>query len=413
MDSFSPGDISVTKFTVTSSRGTLDLSQSFTSASIYESIFTPGIVADITINDTKDVLGALKIFGDEVVEIVMSTPGGVTANYKLGVHSLEGVTSITSSLKSKTYVLKTVSEEALYAKNNYVQKSFNTQISEIVKKVHTDYLHSKKTIEVEDTKGSQKIIFPQLSPYKAIDLVRRRAISNENKSSLYVYFETRSGEQQVFKFVTIEKLFKGSSVKTFQHSDAINNSISTQNDNQILCLEIPNQFNSTDRIQVGGEMAVSRYNMQTQKYETKKYTPSLKDYTSGGSGEMNSSEFTNKYRKAKGQAAPKQLYIGEDTSARPNTHIPTNSADQQAYMSALMQNSVKLRVPGDLNIKAGDVITANIPKKTSTTENVSMDPILSGKFLVSRIHHDIGLAGDKPRYTCVIECIKGNPESGV
>jgi hypothetical protein len=153
--------------------------------------------------------------------------------------------------------------------------------------------------------------------------------------------------------------------------------------------------------------------MQTQKYETKKYTPSLKDYTSGGSGEMNSGEFTDKYRKPKGQAAPKQLYIGEDTSARPNTHIPTNSADQQAYMSALMQNSIKLRVPGDLNIKAGDVITANIPKKTSTTENVSMDPILSGKFLVSRIHHDIGLAGDKPRYTCVIECIKGNPESGV
>lgn len=413
MESFSPGDISVTKFTISSSRGTIDLAQSFVSASIYESIFTPGIVADITINDTKDMLGSVKLFGDEVVDITMATPGGVTTNYKLGVHSLEGVTSITSSLKSKTYVLKTVSEEALYAKNNYVQKSFNTQISEIVKKLHTDYLHSKKTLEVEDTKGSQKIIFPQYSPYKAIDMVRRRAISNENKSSLYVYFETRSGDQQIFKFVTIEKLFKGSSVKTFQHSDALNSDLSNQSDNQILCLEIPNQFNSTDRIQTGGEMIVSRYNMQTQTYETKKYTPKLKDYQSGGTGEMNSSEFTDKYRKPKGQAAPKQLYIGEDTSARPNTHIPTGAADQQAYMSALMQNSVKLRVPGDLNIKAGDVITANIPKKTATTENVSMDPILTGKFLVSRIHHDIGLAGEKPRYTCVIECIKGNPESGV
>jgi hypothetical protein len=33
------------------------------------------------------------------------------------------------------------------------------------------------------------------------------------------------------------------------------------------------------------------------------------------------------------------------------------------------------------------------------------------KFLISRIHHKIAEFGEKPRYTCVIECIKGAYES--
>jgi hypothetical protein len=413
MDSFVPGDINVQTFTVSSDRGSLDLSKSFVSASIYESIFTPGIVADITILDTDDQLGTLKLSGDESVTINIQTPGGVSANYKFGVHSLDGVNTVTSSLKSKTYVMKLVSEEALYAKNNYVQKSFNTQISEMIKTIHKDYLHSTKKLEVEDTKGSQKIVIPHYNPYKAIDMIRKRAVSSDNKSSLFVFFETRSGNDQVFKFTTIEKLFQGSSIKEFQQSDAINSSVNNKFDNQILCLEVPTQFNSTDRIAIGGEVSVSNFNMQTQQYETKKITPTFKDYKTGGDGEPNSSSITSKYRKSSGSASPKMMLIGEDTSARPNTHIPTYTADQEAYKAALTQNAVKMRVPGDLNIKAGDVITANIPNKVSTTENMKNDTMLSGKFLVSRIHHDIGLVGENPRYTCVIECIKGNPETGV
>jgi len=413
MDSVSPGDIAVTTFTISSDRGSLDLTSSFSSASIYESIFTPGIVADITVLDTDDLLGKMKLFGDESVTINFTTPGGTTANYKLAVHKLEEVKTVTSSLKSKSYVIKLVSEESHYAKNNYVQKNFNTQISSMVKTIVKDYLHSSKKVDAEDTKGTQKILISHQNPYKAIDMVRRRAISSENKSSLFVFFETRSGSDQIFKFSTIEKLFKGSAVKSFKQSDAVSTDISNKFDNQIIALEVPTQFNASDRIATGGEVKVSRFNFQTHQYISEKKTPKLTDYTSGGSGDPNSSTFTSKYRQAGAGANPNLLLIGEDTSKRANTHIPTNTADQQAYIASLMQNSVKMRVPGDLNIKAGDVINADIPNKKSTTDNSANDPILSGKFLVSRIHHEIGPKGETPRYTCVIECLKGNTEQGV
>ena len=78
MDGYKYGDVTVTNLTVSSTRGTLDLSKSFVSMSIYESIFTPGIIADIVVLDTDDTLGNLKLSGDEIVTVTMYVLGSLT-----------------------------------------------------------------------------------------------------------------------------------------------------------------------------------------------------------------------------------------------------------------------------------------------------------------------------------------------
>jgi len=409
-DSFAPGDIVVKTFSIKSDRGSLDLSKSFTSASIYESIFTPGIIIDVEVMDTDDQIGQLKISGDEEVTITFQVPGGATANYKMGISHLTEVKGNTSSLKHKIYKINMVSIEALKAKNNYVEKTYSAQISEIIKSIHKDYLQSTKKIEAEDTKGTQDIKFSHENPYRAIELAMKRAVSNENKSSLFVFFETRSGSDQIFKFTTVEKLFKGSSVKTFNQSSAVNVDMNSKNDNQIFAVETPNQFNAVDRIAIGGQVKVATFNFRTWEYTTNTLTKNSTDYTTGGKKDINTGAFTQKYRNPSGQAKPRLLLIPVDTSQRAKTSIPTYIADRQSFASTLMQGTVKIRVPGDLNLKAGDVITANLPTRKGTTDNPSNDSQLSGKFLISRIHHDIGKVGERPRYTCVIECLKGNPE---
>jgi len=406
-----PGDITVKKFTITSDRGSLDLSKSFVSASIYESIFTPGIIIDIEVLDTDDQVGQLKISGDEKVDITFQIPGGGSANYKLGISSLGEVKGETSSLKHKSYKINTVSIEALKAKNNYVEKTFNSQISDIIKTIHKDYLQSSKKIEVEETKGTQNIKISHKNPYEAIEIAMKRAVSNENKSSLFVFFETRSGSDQIFKFTTIEKLFKGSSVKTFKQSDSINTSVGNKTDDQIFGVETPSQFNAVDRMAVGGQVKVATFNFRTWEYTTNTITKNSKDYKTGGDEDINTGAFNKEYREPQGQAKPRLLLIPVDTSQRAKTSIPTYIADRQTFASSLMQGTVKLRVPGDLKLKAGDVVTANLPNRKGTTDNTKNDPSMSGKFLISRIHHDIGKPEEKPRYTCVIELLKGNPES--
>jgi hypothetical protein len=408
-EGYNPGDIIIDSFSVNSSRGTLNLASSFVSASIFESIFTPGIIGDIVVLDTDDQLGQLKMTGDETVELSFKAPGGESAKYKFALHALDDLKS-SGSQKSKMYTLKVVSEEALHSKTNYIQKSFNSTISDMVKDIHKNFMKSEKEIEVEETKGKQKIIISHQNPYKATDVVRRRGISNENKSSSFVFFETRSGGNQKFKFTTIEKLFDGEVVKEFQQSDAVNSSMMNKTDNNILAYEVPKQFSATDRIATGGKRRVSSFDVRTHTYKTKDIDTDATKYKTGGTGSYDSSEFKSKYFNPK---IPPQAVIPVDTSQRPVTTIPEQTADQQAFLAALMQNAMKIKVYGDANLKAGDMVNAAIPNKVSTTSNKDTDPLLSGKFLVSRIHHQIGGAGERPRYTCVMELLKGNLEKGV
>lgn len=406
-DGYNPGDIFVDELTLSADSGTLQLASSFVEASIYESIFTPGITADIKVLDTDDQLGQLKLKGGEDVTFSFKPPGGQSANYKFALESLDDLKA-TGSQKGKLYILKCVSEESLHAKTNIVQKSYNKQISEMIEDIHKNYMKSEKQIIVEDTKGTQNIIVPSMNPYKAVDMLRRRSVSGQNKSSSFMYFETREGTDQAFKFTTLEKMFSGSSVKSFQQSDAINHDMSTPSDTNILSYDVPKQFSALDRIKTGGKRRITTFDFRTHDFKYEDKTPDPTSFSSGGSSSYNSSSFLEKYINS--AKIPPQSFIPVDTSQRAVTNIPESTADQQSYISTMMQNAIKMTTYGDTVLTSGVMIEAQIPNKVSTTGPRDVDPLLSGKFLISRIHHEIKTADKRPRYVCHLEIIKGNME---
>ena len=75
-----PGDIDLYGCTINSERGRFDLT-SFGgrnlvySFSVYESIWTPGITADIKVYDLNNLLDIYKIIGDEVVFLTFGVAG--------------------------------------------------------------------------------------------------------------------------------------------------------------------------------------------------------------------------------------------------------------------------------------------------------------------------------------------------
>lgn len=402
-------ELDITTFAVVSTRGLIDLKSSFVSASIYESIFTPGIVMDISILDTGDLLGAVRLSGDETVILEFNVPGATRVNLLLALHQLAEVES-RGAQHAKRYVLKCVSEEALFAMTNYVQKSYTMLCSEIVKDLHENYLKSTKPLDVEPTRGPQSIVIANRNPYQAINLVRQRAVSVENRSSLFCFFENRGNEQQRFNFTTIERLFTQPVVKQFQQSDAINTSILNQTDNNILAFRIPQQFSSLDWIEYGGPRTINTFNFTTWQFESRTVQTSEENYRDGGEGRMQSDRFRNRYHNP--VHAPQSM-IPIDISQRPETNIAQSQADVQAYLSLLAQNSVRIRVPGDPRLTAGSMVDLRMPSRNGLTGPPQLDRFMSGKFLVSRIHHRIGEFTDQPRYTCIMECIKGGSEQGI
>lgn len=409
-DNVSIGDALVSKLIVKSQRGSLNLTRSFVSASIYESIFTPGVVCDITVLDTQDLIGNLRLLGDETVEFIFKSPNMKQADFTFALYEL-GDQQQLESQRAKTYVLRCVSEEAMYAKTNYVQKSYSDLCSEMILDVCDRYLFTKKRVQVERTRGIQNVLIPHKSPFEAIRMIRARSVSaSDSKSSSYVFFEARESERQILRFCTLEERFATQPVKSFKQSGAINiNSLSPDQDNNILSFSIPQQLSSIDRIAFGGPRRITTFNFTTWQFETKDIVTSDRNYRDGGNGTDVSSGFINRYYNAR---IPPQAMIPVDISQRAETYIPESTADFQAYIAQMMQNSLRIRVPGDTQLTAGVTIDCALPNRSATTGNMKQDPLMSGKFLISRIHHRIGMVQERPRYTCIIEGLKGRFEEG-
>jgi hypothetical protein len=408
-NNISIGDVRVEKLVITSPRGSLTLTTSFVSASIYESIFTPGIVCDITVLDSQDLVGDLRIIGDELVEFNLISPSDVKAYYKFALYE-RGEGQQLPNQRAKTYVLKCVSIEAMH-QSEFVQKGYeNVLNSQMVEDIAKTYLHTDKQIITEQTKGTQILTISNLKPYKAIDLIKSRSISVENQSSSYVFFETRDGDNQIFKFVTIENLFATDVVKSFIQTSTINiNVLSPDQDRNILSYQVPTALSSLDKVTYGGPRRIATINFTTLQYSFRDVPTNDTMFRDGGTGSDVSDTFKNRYLSPR---IPPSSLIPVDNSQRPVTNIPEGTPNLQAYIALLLQNSLKIRVPGDFILTPGSTINCTFPNNSATTGNVTEDPLLSGKFLISRIHHKIGLVQEKPRYTCILECLKGRYREG-
>jgi len=413
MSAFNPGDIVVTELKLTPhSASVVDYTNSFVSFDVYESIVAPGIIAYITVLDTKGAQGEAKITGGEQVSFAFSNPGGPTAEYKFVVNSIKDG-SATPGQHSKSYILECVSEEAFNARDKYVSKKYDNQgYHEIIQDIFKNFIKSKKNLDVEETKGVFKHVVPNQKPLHAIDFVRRRCVSPENKSSSYVFFENRDG----YFFKTIEKIFKDKKiVKTYVQDAATGTDFLNAKGNNILAVELPKQNGMSDTIASGNmKQAYKTYNFQTNSYkqnnDVQKPAAGLK---TGGTDPV-SGRIPTKVQDAH-NSEPNKISVVPSNNEKQlgqgsNPKIAMNSPAQMAYAEALGSSAVKLSVYGDTDLKAGVMITANLLEAKETTNSPSSDPSQSGDFIVYALRHKVKDASAKPRYTCEMQLIKGAPD---
>jgi len=399
MASVKSGDVIINSCTMASSRGSTDFTNDIIKSVVYESIYTPNCIAEITVLDTQDVLGNLVISGDETVIYSFNAPGAPVATYTMGLDKIV-IEPYDGSEKSKLYTLHCVGKETFNSMSTYVQKSYNTDIASIVQDIHNTFLQSTSNLITEATQGIQKIIIPNLKPFEAIDMIRRRATSLTNQSSTFLYFENFLGHN----FKTIEGMMQQSTVKDFIHSDALGSSIFFNNYNQIINYQVPQLMASTQRIDLGTMVQrTAQYDTRTRSYTTTDQQINPGVFANPGS--WNSSLFKEVY----GQGFNVFSFLPFDSHTRPDTGLPASSPLQLAYIGNLMQSTITLEVYGDATVKAGDLISAAIPESVDSTGIRNNDPMISGNYLVANIARHIGRINESPRYTETIEGINGAP----
>ena len=384
-----PGDAVINTALIASPRGTFNLNTAnFQGSRVYESIYDNNNLVEIDVFDTDDAIGNLIIQGDEFINLSFNAPGTPPLNYVCCLDKIQQI-SITGTQKGRYYTIFGVGQETFMSKFNYVQKSYNTDIASMVKDVHTNYLHSNKSLNSEQTEGQQQLVIPNLKPFDAIELMRTRAVSSTNPSSTFLYFENSAG----MNFRTIEGMFKTPSVKTFYRSDTVASSVYNNSDyNNIISWDVPQYLTSTEKITLGGlKQRVATFDARTRQYSNNDVFPPY----------VIASQF---FRNLYGGNFGMFNYIPIDTTKSP-TYISQMTPYQLGFISELIQSYLNIKVNGDTTYKAGDVITLYIPQPVSITNLPVLDPIFSGQYVISRICRNIGKLQEKPRYIDNIECI--------
>lgn len=413
---YEPGDVRIVKALLTKPGKpySIDVRAQMINVSIFEDIEQPSMMLEMLMQDSINLVQDFPIIGEEILEITFLTPGREKpTKLSFQVYSVEG-TSVAPTAKASMYVIKAVSLIHYYNIYNSVSKSYTTSISEMVEDIIKSIAAStdKKSIRtfIEPTKGIVPITIPRMQPFAAIDMLRQKAVSKEFSSGgAFVFFENQYGVQ----FRSIEGIItdnkKSISSKVFTHfpdtkSDKEREQYKFRN---IINYQHLGRFDTVNKLQRG------LLNTEVQSFDILTKTLTTDSYSLSENARLfpsvdkkgklpNTTEFITKYEKT----APSRFVVPKDT-ARGDDYIHSTLGLKNTYSLLLNQNVIRILVPGDNYLSAGDVIEVNLPEVSGTTEKKTKDRLSSGNYLVTKLRHNITMEeGGKPKHSVSMDCVK-------
>ena len=121
-------------------------------------------------------------------------------------------TRIHSGEKTEALTLFFTTSESMKNFRTRVSRTLEGTYSDIVQKVMTDHLDCKKTLYIEPSAGVKKIVSPNLRPFDIIRMATREAISSEDSSPTFLFYETLDGG---YHFRSLDSLYAQDSVWSY------------------------------------------------------------------------------------------------------------------------------------------------------------------------------------------------------
>lgn len=406
-----PGDISIESITLMSEdrQRKYSLMSQVVGIDIWESVISPVIFCELTVADAIGLYQSFPIIGEEYVAIKFKTPGaGKAATYLFRVNKIEDK-QVSDNNMMVTYRLQLVSAELMRNATRYVNRTYNGNIHDIVTSIIKEDLQTEKPINIDKTSGIEKGNITRMNPFTAIDFLRRRAVSNEYKSSSYVFYESRDG----YVFTTLEKLItqgqksvdSGHNDKQFFFDTVRHDNIADVSIRNIISYNMMSFGDTITKAVEGGiKNEVNSFDLITG--DIKKVT--YKDDGRAGFKNMdnngaptNTSGFIRKHGET--TAVRKIVPISSDL---PSTQRPEMASLLTAFAQNVSQNITRIHVYGDSEIKLGDIVKCTLPVADST-DKAKTSRLETGNYLVTKVRHLI-LNNDRPQHTMALELIKGN-----
>ena len=406
-----PDSVQINKIMLSSVNGnkqTIDIAQYVVSFDIFEDMMFPCMRAEILINDAVDIITSYPIIGEEMIEISFQNPGVDTIfDHTFQVVRQSG-NMFNQTGTSRMYALHCISPEFVTNSAQYISEKQTGTIDSIIGSILNNHLGSKKQYNVEPTKGSQTNLISRLRPFQAIDFHRKRAVSQQYASSSYCFFENQNGFNLLSMEYCLDKGQNNIGNKVFlydktQLTDSLKNNYRSIIDMQQVSLS----DNTKKHTQGSLNNTVRRFDLLTGKVQTTNYVNLQQQnkfkYASKKPKALNTTSYEQKY----GNSAATTLLVPHSSEYAEN-YIDTSIGPKHSFVTKMGQNVYQLYINGDVTIKAGDVITVNVPNTTGDTSPTSDNRLYAGNYLVKSLRHIIILSSISAQsYTVSLEIVKG------
>ncbi|AGS81103.1 hypothetical protein [Caulobacter phage Cr30] len=391
----------------------LDIRSIVSDIVFYENIFAETMHGHLTIIDAVGLLsgyGPFQILGEEYLNIKYSIgdPSRPERDLTFFVYDIGPIVNA-QNLKHKRYMLSFCSEENIIDAAVNVQKSYRQPHSESIKDIVKNFLKSKKPIDVLETKGIHRIVIPLLSPFKAIDLLRRRSISTLYSSASYLFFETVEG----FKFKDIESLIVDGKKKidkdpkyyTYTITESGLQNTGSEESSETTSVDDPRNYNQAQfktlynftqskKADTVEKLKRGMFHSTTMSFDPVNVSLKSDDYRfnssktkSLGKYQENSKAFSDDFTNNSNYTT--NLFVQKDSSDL-DSFVDEILPNRLSYMTRLAQNVFSADCVGDTGIIAGDVIRIpNVPAYKDIDGKGNTDELLSGDFLITGIVHKL------------------------
>ena len=441
-------DLDIDRIIITNDFGLeADITEFITSLGFYESIFTPFIVGDMTLQDMQDIMTNLSIVGREKITVSFSTPG-IDPEIRTVNFRVIGQKSKIQPNKSRGYILnlRLVSEN--YFKNQTTRDSVSIKGKPevIVQKIKEEYLSPDISLAFDETNDEEySLVFPFQSPLEMIQKVMVNATPSDSTvpefDAGFLFYETIDG----LNFKCFNNLFKQEPSYVFFNSDTIGADPKTDEFTQGTFITEKVVFrDSSNRVKQYENGAFSSrtyfHDLTTKQWGARNFSyinENLVNEKSGNPNTLNtnlnaplaraiataqnidntmfpvvSQNQVENYSPQKIFFAPRHTNVqGEDFGTNENNYETLPRV--KSNMSLYNDTEVEITVSGNSLLRAGQVVTFMVARnepvdkiKSSASE---FNEEKSGKYVISSVHHRFFLQdGSYKTYLNLVRNFRGS-----
>lgn len=382
----------------------LDLQKSYVDVLVYESIYENTMTGSVSIVDTDNNIQKYGLGYGELIELEWNTTGiDAGSVYVSGiVFDITGPAKVSDH--SSGFTLHFASPEMFNSIKNRVFTGHKETCSSIVESLFTRMARKtikQKKLVATGTRNIEHLVFNGQTVFKAIGMCSRRSVSNENLSG-YMFYE----DNQEFKFVPIEELYKQEPVTQFRYNnkatyeDVKNAHEESFNTFQQFEYEPANKhLTDISEGQLGSSWGyVSLQDKSMQIYQTSAKDKFDENNSLGKIPKLLSNNFNPDYSD--------KLTVKYSQEHLPNQ---TNIVDNRMKLIQSNSFAVNIGVFGNSLLKVGTTCKASIPSYSSEDFTLNETDVHSGKFLIAEIKHII----TPKQYNQRIKLIKDSYEGAV